>query len=174
MADFPITVSTRGVESVPNLSSASARKCASLLQKNHENYHIFWNFKGFHNHHVHYMLTAWALGADTKQLQESFDSNVGYQRPKLPDDENLVAKLDENRHFESYLGNEAYFPVYTEFFKKKIAEDGEYHRILHVQNLEIDIVIGAGLEADIRLSFQKVFRKLSTIIFSPRAQSQRT
>ncbi len=124
MADFPITLSTTGVYHVPEISSISAEKTASLLQQNFDSFHVFWNFKGYHNHQVHYLLTAYALGADPSQLQTAFDKNVDYQRQRLPVDEVLVGKLSNQRSFMSLLANDTYFNDYTVFFQRKFEEEG--------------------------------------------------
>ena len=124
MADFPVTIATTGVYHVPDLSVTSAEKTSSLLQHNWNSFHVFWNLKGYHNHQVHYLLTAYALGADPSELQNAFDMNAGYQRPALPRTEGLVRKLYDDRYFTSLLGNEVYFPDYTAFFLKRFEQEG--------------------------------------------------
>ena len=124
MAEFPVTLSTTGVYHAPAISTTSADKVSSLLQQNHDSFHVFWNFKGYHNHQVHYLLTAYALGADPSQLQTAFDSNANYQRRRLQIDEGLVRKLSNDRYFKSLLGNDTYFNDYTVFFQRKCEEEG--------------------------------------------------
>ena len=124
MGDFPVTLPTLGVYHAPGISDASSKKTSSLLKQNWERFHIFWNFKGYHNHQVHYLLTAYALGAEPSQLQNAFDKNSGYQRAALPRTEGLVRKLYDDRYFKSLLGNDVYVPDYTSFFLEKFELDG--------------------------------------------------
>lgn len=124
MADFPPALNNSGVYHVPSMSAASAEKVSSLLQQNHNCFHVFWNFNGYHNHQVHYLLTAYALGADPGQLQCAFDGNRTYQRQRLPIDETVVRKLSKERHFKSMMGNDSYFNDYTVFFQRLIEQEG--------------------------------------------------
>jgi len=124
MAEFPITLTTTGVYHVPRIPTPAVDKVASLLQQNHEDFHVYWNFKGYHNHQVHYLLTAFALGPDPGELQTAFDINTGYQRRRLLLDEDLIQKLSYNRYFKALLGYDAWFNDYTVFFKRKFEQDG--------------------------------------------------
>ncbi|KAK5042921.1 hypothetical protein LTR84_012010 [Exophiala bonariae] len=124
MAEFPINLKHSGVYHVPEITHCAIEKVASLLQQNHEEFHVYWNFKGYHNHQVHYLLTAFALGADPSELQTAFDINTGYQRPRLPLDEELIEKLSDRRYFKSLLGYDAWFNDYTTFFKRKFELEG--------------------------------------------------
>lgn len=124
MANFPVTLSTTGVFHAEGISETSAKKTSSLLQTNYDSFHVFWNLKGYHNHQVHYLLTAYALGADQGELQNAFDKNASYQRPSLPPTEGLVRKLYDERYFKSLLGYDTYFPDYTAFFLQKFRHEG--------------------------------------------------
>lgn len=124
MSDFAVTPSVAGVHHAPEISHSAADKVASLLQRNHDSFHVFWNFKGYHNHQVHYLLTAYALGANRDQLQVAYDANTAYQRPRLPIDEGLVLKLSNDRMFQSCAGNDTYFNDYTVYFQRQFEEHG--------------------------------------------------
>jgi hypothetical protein len=124
MANFPVTLSTAGVFHAEGISEASAVRTSSLLQKNYDSFHVFWNLKGYHNHQVHYLLTAYALGADPSELENAFDKNADYQRPSLPLTEGLVRKLYDERYFKSLLGYDTYFPDYTAFFLERFEQEG--------------------------------------------------
>lgn len=119
--EFPITTSTPAVYQVPKLTGDSARKVASLLFHNHHNFNIFWNHKTYHNHQVHYLLTAFALGANPDQLQVAFDVKAGCQRPRWPVDEILISKLSDERYFRSMISQDTYdnwFNDFTAFFQR--------------------------------------------------------
>lgn len=113
-----------------SISDASAKKTSFLLQTNYESFHIFWNLKGYHNHQVHYLLTAYALGANEIELQNAFDKNTSYQRPSLPPTEGLGRKLQDERYFQSLLGYDTYFPDYTRFFLQKFNQQG-WHSVVN-------------------------------------------
>ena len=55
-----------------------------LLEENDRTFHIFYNNRGYHNHTVHHVLTAYALGASVATLKTIYEKNTSYQRPKPP------------------------------------------------------------------------------------------
>lgn len=130
ISNFTVTPSTVGVYHAPNISAACAEKTASLLQRNYDNFHIFWNLKGYHNHQVHYLLTAYALGADESELQVAFDKNADYQRPLVPLTEGLIQKFHDDRYFKSLIGYDIYFRDYTTFFLEKMELSG-WHNVVN-------------------------------------------
>ena len=146
MTDFPITSSTSAVWHVPDIKPISAERTSALLQQNFESFHVFWNFKGYHNHQVHYLLTAYALGAKPDEIQTAFDKNVGYQRPRLPVDEGLVKKLSDERYFKSLKDNDTYFNDYTVFFQRKFERQGWQEVVNHYlfsrSELADDLLVG--------------------------------
>jgi Questin oxidase-like len=124
MSNFAVTLSTVGVYHAPDISATCAEKTTSLLQRNYDSFHVFWNLKGYHNHQVHYLLTAYALGADPSELQVAFDKNADYQRPSVPLTAGLVPKLYNDRYFKSLIGYDVYFHDYTTFFLEKMEQSG--------------------------------------------------
>ena len=119
-----VTPGTSGLYHDQNISTTSASKVTSLLQQNHDSFHVFWNDRGFHNHQVHYLLTAYALGADAPKLQNAFDTNAHYQRPLFPLNEERIQKLSDDEYFISSLGCEDYFHDFVAFFERKFEEAG--------------------------------------------------
>lgn len=87
------------VASAP-LTDESAAKASAVLQRNHEVHDIITNNLGHHNHIVHGILTAYALGADPGQIQKHFDRNASYQRPPRALDLTVVEQLDD---YETFL-----------------------------------------------------------------------
>lgn len=123
MSEINITTSTTGVYHVSNISAESARHATALLSQNHDSFNIFWNHRNYHNHQVHYLLTAYALGATPKQLQVVFDGNTAYQRPMLPIDESLISKLSSTRYFKSlipYDTGDTWFNDFRTFFERQM------------------------------------------------------
>ena len=113
-----------GVYHVPNITTDSAKTGSELLQKNHDENHMFFNRDGFHNHIAHHLLTLFALGATPQQIQQAFDSNQSHQRPQYPVDKRVVQSMADREKFKEFLGNEKYFHDYEMYFRKEIDEKG--------------------------------------------------
>ncbi|MCJ1369866.1 hypothetical protein MMC20_001078 [Loxospora ochrophaea] len=122
---------------VPGLTVESAVKASEILQENHEIHHIFFNQKGFHNHIVHHILTAFALGASPESLQIHYDNNKNYQRPPEPLDPGVVKELHDPTLYMKYLGNERYYRDYVSFFKGEIDKKG-YEEVINEYVLKGD------------------------------------
>ena len=113
-----------GIYHSPHISSESAKVASQVLQKNHENHHIFFNSEGFHNHVAHHILTVFALGASPAEIQKAFDGNKGYQRPTFPVEDKIVADMTNKDKFNQYLGQEKYNSDYVMFFQREIEAKG--------------------------------------------------
>lgn len=102
----------------------SANTASDLLQKNHQEHHIFFNQSGFHNHIAHHLLTIYALNAGPGEIQKAYNVNVGYQRPPQPLDDNLLTQLHDPEKFNSCLGKERYYHDFLVFFQKEMSDFG--------------------------------------------------
>lgn len=67
---------------LPTPAAFLSSKAMSLLQLNHATRHAFWH-GNFHNHFVHSIVSAAALGASDDRLQEIWDQQSAYLE-KLP------------------------------------------------------------------------------------------
>lgn len=128
--DIQLSPSKYGVQHITDLDASSAQKVTALLKENHEKFHTYWNFKGYHNHQTHYLLTAYALGASPSKLQDAFDTNAHYQRPLATADEQRVQKLYDDDYFLSLMSKEDYYADYLEFFKRKFHEEA-WRAVVH-------------------------------------------
>jgi hypothetical protein len=108
----------------PGMTSDTSRTASQLLQENHDRHHIFFNHDGFHNHIVHHLLTLWALGAGSPEIQKGYDQNQSYQRPASSPKSNIVNQLGDVDSFTKHLGPEMHYPNFLEFFKKEIEGHG--------------------------------------------------
>ncbi|KAK5693616.1 hypothetical protein LTR97_010185 [Elasticomyces elasticus] len=99
------------------IEQAATEKASALLQKNHDQHHIFFNRDGFHDHIAHHLLTIWALRANSNELQHAYDINAGYQRTlgKL-----AATDMHDAEKFKSYLGKEQYYHDFMVFFQDEI------------------------------------------------------
>lgn len=126
--------STNGVLNVHNTPPDSYNTASKLLQKNHDDFHIYFNTGGFHNHIAHHLLTILALGATPSDIQFAYDSNANYQRPQFPVDKDLVTSMSDPKVFKKYLANERYFHDFEIFFRKDIeARNGNWQAMLNEQ-----------------------------------------
>ncbi|KAL8699121.1 MAG: hypothetical protein Q9224_001549, partial [Gallowayella concinna] len=109
---------------VPNISQDSADAASEVLQENHDNYHIFFNQSGFHNHIAHHIPTLFALGASPHAIQKHYANNKAYQRPPQPVDRDLIQNFHHHATFSKYLGQERYYHDYLIFFQNEIDRKG--------------------------------------------------
>lgn len=84
----------------PGITAESKKVAYELLQKNHDNFHIFFNERGLHNHFVHHLLASYSLGASPDLMRRIYDNHASYQRPKSP---SKVTITREN--WTEYLGD---------------------------------------------------------------------
>ena len=113
-----------GVYHAPSIQSSSAKAASELLQKNHDDYHMYFNSDGFHNHIAHHLLTIFSLGASPEELQKAFDFNADYQRPQFPIKQKNVQSMSDKSSFAKFLGKEQYFRDYEIFFQQEIEAKG--------------------------------------------------
>ena len=131
-ATVSLSPDTAGVLHVPRISPDSCSRASELLQKNHDDYHMYFNTSGFHNHIAHHLLTIFALGATVPQIQKAYDDNANYQRPQFPVDKDKVKSMSDPATFKAHLGNERYFHDFEIFFRKEIERhNGSWQTVLN-------------------------------------------
>jgi hypothetical protein len=101
-------------------SSEATQTASRFLQQNHDDYHIFFNKDGFHNHIAHHLLTVWALKGSVEDLQQAYGDNKSYQRPQMKSDEATIDRLQDEAFFASYLGPEDHYSTFLHFFQREI------------------------------------------------------
>lgn len=116
-----------GVYHVPDITAEAGKMGSQLLQENHDNFHIYFNASGFHNHIAHHLLTIYALGATPEEIKKAFDDNKGYQRTSYPTEQRNVEDMSDPENFKKFLGKEKYFHDFEEYFRKEIDEKGCGH-----------------------------------------------
>lgn len=95
-----------------------------LLQKNHDEFHIFWRDFAGHNHTAHNILTKLALGASAAELEQGFVDNKRDQRARPDVDEQVVGEMATEDGFYKYLGEGAQYTNYMVFFEREMARKG--------------------------------------------------
>ena len=126
MTASPIRLSPSylGIVKGAEIPPGSLEECNRLLQRNHEEYHMFFRDTAGHNHIVHSLLTILALGASPQELQDRYDDGTPIQRP-IPDIDNaLLEKLEDAETLHNSLGQIKQYHTFLEFFKRKIAAKG--------------------------------------------------
>lgn len=110
---------------VPDIPTESLHEVARLLQKNHDESHIFWREANGHNHTVHNLLTSLALGASPSELQQAFeDDEKDHSRSKPEADEHAVREMaDEEKYYER-LGQDAQYSNFLAFYEQEINAKG--------------------------------------------------
>lgn len=110
---------------VTGISSDSIETANTLLQKNHDKHHIFFNHAGFHNHIAHHLLSLFALNATPAELMQGWDDNVSYQRPPVPHKISTGDAMNSDpEKFDRFLGKEEYYSDFLAFFKDEIDNKG--------------------------------------------------
>ena len=95
-----------------------------LLQKNHDEFHIFWKDVNGHNHTAHNLLTSFALGATPAQLEQGFVDNLRDQRPRPELDNDTVQKLHDEGYFYENIGEIKQYTNFLVFFERQMEEKG--------------------------------------------------
>ena len=111
----------RGAGDIPSDSLEAANR---LLQRNHDEHHIFWRDFAGHNHTVHNVLTSLALGATPAELQSAFEDNLPGQRPPPPVDEEAIRSFHDEAKFYEKIGDQTHYTNYLIFFERLIEERG--------------------------------------------------
>ena len=106
------------------IPSGSLEAVNRLLQRNHDELHIFFRDTAGHNHIVHNVLTLLALGATQAELQSAFEIHLPTQRVRPPVDEETVRSFHNETNFCEKLGNVTQYTNYLIFFERLIEERG--------------------------------------------------
>lgn len=108
----------------PSATAQSLDITNRLLQKNHDELHIFFRDMNGHNHLVHNLFTRLALGATPDQLQTAFDDDVPTQRSVPPLDMDVVKGLANDDFFAKRITKINHYTNFRVFFEQQISEKG--------------------------------------------------
>ncbi|KAG2151107.1 uncharacterized protein EDB93DRAFT_1240158 [Suillus bovinus] len=103
----------------PGASPEAAAALTRVLKDNYTNYHIFSNYKWFHNHITHRALALYATGASGSLIEQFYKQDSTHERPAI---ESPEAITEEN--FTEHIGDENFYAAYKTFFSKVIKERG--------------------------------------------------
>ncbi|KAL9076474.1 MAG: hypothetical protein Q9157_003632 [Trypethelium eluteriae] len=113
-----------GILGDAQVEHAAIDEANRLLQKNHEEWHMFFREQAGHNHIAHSILTCLALGASPEDIQRAYDDGVGIQRPIPVINIQLVDRLYDDNVLSETLGEIAQYTTFLAFFQKHIQEYG--------------------------------------------------
>lgn len=130
VSQIRLSTDHQGIVRGANSPSGSLELLNRLLQRNHDEHHIFFRDINGHNHVAHHLLTILSLGASPSELQKAFDDNAGGQRP-LPDlDNQIVQELSDEGKFYESIGQITQYTNFLVFFEQRIAEEG-WKEVVH-------------------------------------------
>ncbi|KAI8377875.1 uncharacterized protein BYT42DRAFT_546496 [Radiomyces spectabilis] len=105
---------------MPGVTSKTQALAERLLSKNHQEFHIFFNEKKFHNHLTHHLLAAYSLGATPERLQEIYDSHASFQRHLTPPQGESLTR----ENYQSALGKADEYVRFLRLFTEEIQSHG--------------------------------------------------
>jgi hypothetical protein len=105
-------------------TDGSLEAASRILQKNHDENHMFWREVAGHNHITHSVLNVFALGGSPADLQRAFDDGVDIQRAKPPQDSKIVNTLREPDEFLGRVGQLDQYSNFLAFFSQEIEAKG--------------------------------------------------
>jgi hypothetical protein len=107
-----------------SLAAGTLEAANQLLQKNHDEWHMYFQDIAGHNHISHSLLTVLAMGGGPDQLQRAYNDGESLQRPLPP----LAPESVESLHnSEVFLSRMVKIPEYTNFlvfFEREIEAKG--------------------------------------------------
>lgn len=103
----------------PGADPESTDALIRTLSHNHVAWHIFFNYKGFHNHAPHHLLSIWAMGASGPVIDAAYATHCVYQRPAFESPGHVT---HDNVH--KHLDDERYYSAYLKFFSAEVLKRG--------------------------------------------------
>ncbi|KIW05304.1 uncharacterized protein PV09_03829 [Verruconis gallopava] len=113
-----------GLIQTPCKADGSFEVASRILQKNHDENHMFWREVAGHNHITHSVLNVFALGGTPEDLQRAFDDGIDIQRPQPPTDPAIVVSLSNPDQFLERMGDLDQYSNFLAFFSREIEEKG--------------------------------------------------
>lgn len=95
-----------------------------LLQKNHDQFDMFWREVAGHNHTVHSMLSVYVLGGNPDDLQRAYDDDDLHQEPMSAVDRSVVKELGNPDVFLAKMRRLDQYGNYLRFFEEEIEAKG--------------------------------------------------
>jgi hypothetical protein len=123
-SNIQLSPTSVGIFKASDIAPGSIEKCNTLLDINHEKYHIFFQDPAFHNHMAHSLLTNLSLGATPEELDDRFNDLVPIQREIPEIDHVLLKELGDPEVFYNAIGQIHQYHTFLEFFTGEISAKG--------------------------------------------------
>ncbi|TFK86135.1 hypothetical protein K466DRAFT_493409 [Polyporus arcularius HHB13444] len=103
----------------PGITPDSAAALQKTLKDNHVKWHIFFNYKRFHNHASHQLLAIYHLGANGPLIEAAYEKQSKTQRDAFKSPQTI-----SHDNFHEHLGDEDYYEAYLRFFTDILLNKG--------------------------------------------------
>ncbi|KAI1328253.1 hypothetical protein F5Y16DRAFT_420141 [Xylariaceae sp. FL0255] len=113
----------------PNPESSS-EVANELLQKNHDQFHMFFRPVAGHNHISHSILTVLAMGGGPTQIWRAYADGEPIQRPLPVKDARVVESLEDPKVFKSRMYTLDEYTNFLAFFEAQIRAKG-WQAVVH-------------------------------------------
>ncbi|KAJ9605938.1 hypothetical protein H2200_009787 [Cladophialophora chaetospira] len=98
----------------------SVDTAVSLLQKNHERWHMYFRDVAGHNHIPHAILSTFAMGGGPQELTRAYDDGESIQRPMPPVSSQVVDEMGDSTKFRQRMQILDQYPNFLAFFEQQI------------------------------------------------------
>ncbi|CAK1362212.1 Oxidoreductase AflY [Cercospora beticola] len=95
-----------------------------LIQNNHDEFDMFWRPDAGHNHTAHSLLSVYALGGSSADLERAYRDDDPHQVPIGAVDHSVVASLKDPRIFIHRMQRLDQYSNYLRFFEERIEARG--------------------------------------------------
>ena len=113
-----------GLARLGDCPPGSREAADSLLQKNHDLFHMYFQDVAGHNHIPHSILTILAMGGGPEELKRAYDDGTPIQRPLPPIDHRVVNGFRDMETFKAKMTLVDEYPNYLSFFEEQIEAKG--------------------------------------------------
>jgi hypothetical protein len=104
---------------------------ATLLQKNHEKWHMYFRDVAGHNHIPHAILSTLAMGGGPQELHRAYDDGESIQRNMPPVSEQIVAEMSDPAKFRERMQILDQYPNFLTFFEQEIENsNGDWQSVV--------------------------------------------
>lgn len=119
-----LTPETQGYARIDKSPAGCIKILNELLQKNHDEFDMFWKEVAGHNHTVHSMLSIYVLGGTPEDIQRAYDDDDQHQGPISPIDRSVVKELSDPAVFLAKMYQLNQYGNFLRFFEGEIEAEG--------------------------------------------------
>ncbi|PHH92982.1 hypothetical protein CDD83_2815 [Cordyceps sp. RAO-2017] len=128
---FVLPSENLGLGRIDASPAGSSDVIRSLLQRNHEKWHMYFRDVAGHNHIPHAVLTTLAMGGGPQELRRAYDDGEAIQRPMPPLDPVVVSELSDPAKFRQHMQVLDKYPSFLAFFEHEIEAKGSWQAVIN-------------------------------------------